>query len=75
MQLGAPMTERQDRFDMIAELMPGWQIARDAAARDGHMNAQLNLFARDAFRPIDRLLDEVLALDLVEAVSGAQATI
>lgn len=59
------MTERQDRFDMIVELTPGWRVARDAAKRDNHMNAQLNLFARDAFRPIDRLLDEVLDLDLM----------
>lgn len=60
---------------MIAELTLGWRIARDAAKRDGHMNAQLNLFARDAFRPIDRLLDEVLDLDLLEGISGSEATV
>lgn len=65
--------ERQECFDMIGLLRPAWLVARNAARRDDYQNANLNLYVKTCFAPIDRLLDTVIKLDLLEQADHAEA--
>jgi hypothetical protein len=57
--------ERQKLTAEIVRLTPGWLEARERAERDGRQNAWLNMEEQDAFRPIDRLLDQMIEVDLI----------
>jgi hypothetical protein len=57
--------EKQTVYDRIAGLTPAWMEARDRAERDAHMNKWFNLQERDAFAPIDRLLDQIIEMNIL----------
>jgi hypothetical protein len=56
--------ESQTHYAQIIAFIPGWLEARRQAERDAHMNRFLNQQERDAFAPINRLLDEIIELRL-----------
>jgi hypothetical protein len=58
------MTPEQIEKEIIS-LTPGWLEAKRAAERDGHQNWSLNLMEQDALKPIDRLLDQMIEVQLL----------
>jgi hypothetical protein len=58
-----PTPELQLIKAAVIAFTPGWLEARKSAERNAHQDRLLNQQEHDAFAPINRLLDEMVALD------------
>jgi hypothetical protein len=58
-------SEKQEIYDRIIGHTPDWQEARDRAERDAHMNRWFNIQEQDAIAPINRLLEQIVDMNLV----------